>query len=144
MKRTIHVRTLVLLAPLVAAGCGSSGSITGTATLHNKPVASGTVVVVGSDQLPYYGNIEDDGSYTVPRVPTGLAKIAVFSPGPAAQVPADPPAANPRFSRKVPARVFRGDPQKWFPLPDKYQDFNTSGLSMTVTGGVNRLDLELD
>jgi hypothetical protein len=145
MKRSIYAQALVLLAPLLAAGCGVS-SITGTVTFQNKPVASGTVIVIGSDLLPYYGNIEDDGTYTVLKVPRGFAKIAVFSPGPstAALVPSDPPAANPRFSKKVPARAFRGDPQKWFPLPDKYQDFNTSELSLAVTGGLNRLDLELD
>jgi hypothetical protein len=143
MAQPFYAYVLVLFAPLVAAGCGGGGSVTGTVTFRNKAVASGTVVVVGSDLLAYYGNIEDDGTFTVPKVPTGFAKIAVFSPGPGAVRP-DLPAANPGFQTKMPARVFRGDPLKWFPLPDKYRDFDTSRLSMTVTGGVNRLELELD
>src|SRR5207302_4939501 len=99
MKRPVYAHALVLLAPLVAAGCGGVGSVTGTVTFQNKPVASGTVVVVGSDMLPYHGNIEDDGTYTVPKVPTGFAKIAVFSPGPALEEPDRPelPAAKPGF-----------------------------------------------
>jgi hypothetical protein len=146
MKKFLYAHALMLFAPLTV-GCGAGvGSITGTVTFQNKPVASGTVVVVGSDLLPYYGNINDDGTYTVPKVPTGVAKIAVFSPGPDAEAPVRPylPTANPAFQKKVPARVFRGDPQKWFPLPEKYRDFDTSGLSMTVMGEVNQLDLELD
>jgi hypothetical protein len=146
MKRSNYPHILALLAPLVAAGCGGVGSVTGTVTFQNKTVASGTVVVVGSDLLPYYGKIEDDGTYTVPSVPTGFAKIAVFSPGPDTAGPArpEPPAARPGGGRRMPARVFHGDPQKWFRLPDRYRDFDKSGLSMTVTSGENRRDLELD
>jgi hypothetical protein len=144
MKRPICALTLMACAPLAGAGCG--GSITGTVTFQNKPVASGTVVVVGSDMLPHYGTIEDDGGYTVPSVPTGLAKIAVFSPGPDGARPAYPdlPDAEPVLPKRASARVFRGDPQKWFPLPDKYRDFDASGLGLTVTSGENRLDLDLD
>ena len=99
------------LALCQVAGCGPSpGEISGTVTFQGKTLASGTVIIVGSDLLTYYGNIEDDGTYTVAKVPTGPAKIVVFSP----------PA-------------FRADPKKWFPLPKKYEEFETSGLTLTVT-----------
>jgi hypothetical protein len=138
---------LVGVALLGSAGCGrGSGAVTGVVTFQNKTVASGTVIIVGSDLLPYYGNIEADGTYTVPRVPIGFAKIAVFSPGPdsASQFRSDLPAAKPGVEKRALSSVFRGDPKTWFPLPEKYREFDTSGLTLTVGSGVNPRDIELD
>jgi hypothetical protein len=138
-----------LLAAIIfaGAGCGAgSGDVSGTVTFQNKPVASGTVIIVGSDSLPYYSNIQEDGSYLVRKVPTGPAKIVVLSPGPDAGKDGPPIAvmAKPGFERKVRQHVFPGDPKKWFPIPDNYGEFNSSGLSMTIAGGMNQHDIPLD
>jgi hypothetical protein len=130
-----------------AAGCGSKfGEVKGTVSNHGKAVCSGTVLFLGSDQLPYYGTIDDDGGYTVPKVPAGPAKIAVFSPGPDAfkNVDALGIAPDGGIVKKAPPSVFRGDPKKWFPIPDEYQDFAKSRLTVTVTGGLNWHDIALD
>jgi hypothetical protein len=126
-------------------GCSAStGEVTGTVSCRGKSVTSGTVMIVGSDGLVYYGSIEDDGSYCVFKVPTGLAKMAVLSPGPEMIGLHIPIPAKPGFERKAVPRTFRGDPKKWFPLSDKYREFDTSGLTVTVTGGVNEHDISLE
>jgi len=132
--------------PLPLSGCSGSGVVTGTVTFQNKAVTSGTVIIAGSDHLPYYGHINDDGTYPVPHVPTGFARIAVVSPGPvsADQLRSKLEALRPGFQPRAAAPKFHGDPQKWFPLPDKYREFDTSGLTVNVMGGVNPLNIELD
>jgi hypothetical protein len=134
------------LALLASAGCGAeSGAVTGTVSFQGKSVASGTVIIVGADSLPYYGAIQDDGTYTIARVPTGLAKIAVLSPGPDSgpNIRMAYAASQRGFEKKVAPRAFRGDPHKWFPLPEKCAEFDTSGLTLTVTRGTNELDIVL-
>jgi hypothetical protein len=145
-SRRRPVCCLFCLALLASTGCSAgTGAVAGTVTYQGKTVASGTVLIVASDSLPYYGTIQDDGTYTVLKVPTGPAKMAVLSPGPDA-------GKNFELILKVTKRgfegpdrppAFRGDPKKWFPLPDKYREFNDSGLTVTVTGGVNQRDIPL-
>jgi hypothetical protein len=136
---------IIALAIFASAGCGARlGAVTGKVTCKGQVVASGSVVIVGSDLLPHHGLIEEDGTYTVPRVPTGPAKIAVFSPGPDQTFPPDPPNVRPEFKKKTTSPAFRGNPSKWFPIPEKYQDFDASALTLTVAGGVNELDISLD
>ena len=131
---------LVLVA---VTGCGATtGDVTGTVTYQGKVVGSGEVIIAASDSLPYYGAIQDDGSYIVPKVPLGSAKIAVVSP--------DPDAGNDMAfkmtkSIKPPESTpVRGDPSKWFALPDEYRHFDKSNLTVTVIGGMNQRDIRLD
>jgi hypothetical protein len=122
-----------LLGPLVAlvTGCGAgTGDVTGTVSYQGKPVASGTVLIVGADSLPYYGSIQEDGTYTVPNVPLGLGKIAISCPQRVS-------AKGAEFAKR------RSDPKKWFPLPEKYRDFAASGLTVNVAAGETMQDLEL-
>jgi hypothetical protein len=120
--------------------------VTGTVTYQGKTVASGTVIIAGSDSLPYYGAIQDDGTYIVPKVPTGVARITVVSPGPDAGTNAVPLLQINKggLVKAATPPPFRGDMKKWFPLPLEYRDFDKSGLTVTVTAGVNRRDIALD
>jgi hypothetical protein len=64
-------------------GCGSGfGEVSGTVTSRGQLVTSGTVLLLASDKLSHSGIIDDNGRYTIPKVPVGIAKIAVLSPGP--------------------------------------------------------------
>ena len=122
-----------LLGPLVAlvTGCGAgTGDVTGTVSYRGKPVSSGTILIVGDDSLPYYGSIQEDGTFTVPNVALGLGKIAISSPRPNS-------AKGVEFAKR------RNDPKKWFPLPEKYRDFAASGLTVNVATGVTMQDIEL-
>ena len=133
-------------ALLAVAGCGArTGDVTGTVTYQGKTVASGTVIIAGSDDLPYYGVLKEDGSFVVSKVPLGLARIAVVSPGPddGKNVGSILQMTKKGLAKPAARPPFRGDPDKWFPLPKEYRDFDTSGLTVTVTGGVNNRDILL-
>jgi hypothetical protein len=150
-KRNCFYRSLVCcliaLSLLAITGCGAkTGDVTGTVTYQAKTVASGTVIIAGSDGLPYYGIIQDDGTYSVAKVPPGLAKIIVLSPGPDAgkNVAWLPQMVKRGAARPATPPAFRGDPKKWFPLPEKYREFETSGLTVTIAGGTNQRDIPLE
>ena len=137
------------LATAVITGCGAGvGDVTGTVTCGNKTLASGTVVIRGSDMITYHGSIDEDGNYTVSKVPTGPATIVVVSMNP--QVRVNPAALDDmdmmkrRLVKAVPKPMPRSDPKKWFPIPQKYEDFSTTDLTLTVAGGVNEHDIHLE
>lgn len=120
------------------SGCGGSGDVTGKVTYKGKTVASGAVLLFASDQLPYYGAIQSDGTFTIPRVPLGEALIGVNSPDPKTLYA---PAAN-KIGKKMPPSAPL-DPSKWFPLPAKAGDPAASGLTCTIGSGPNVLNLDL-
>lgn len=122
----------------LCAGCGGSGDVTGKVTYKGKPVASGAVLMLASDHLPYYGEIQKDGSFTIPHVPRGAASIGVNSPDP--KVMYAPHAS--KLGKKMPPTTPH-DPRLWFPLPAKVGDPTTSGLTFTVVGGPNVVNLDL-
>jgi hypothetical protein len=142
----------VALVVLVPVACGRDvGSVSGTVRFQDKAVGSGTVLLVGSDGLPRYGNIQADGSYQIKRAPAGPARLAVNSPDPAkaAQIPTrEQPPKNLLPAEKLkqlapPRRPPAADRSTWFPLPAQYGDPNASGLAVEVKRGTNALDLNL-
>jgi hypothetical protein len=136
-------------------GCGrAKGDVHGRVIFQDRtgktrPVASGSVMVIGGDSLPYYGPIQQDGSFTISGVPTGQARATVSSP--------DPRGGSARGATKG----RRGDPdagvaaagrgpqalavsiEDWFPIPAKYADPQTSGLSLTISAGMNPFEILL-
>jgi hypothetical protein len=121
---------------LALAGCGGGvGQVSGTVSFQKKPVQSGTVMIIGSDSLPYYGSINKDGAFAVEKVPAGEAKVAVNSPDP--RGPKARPGGRPVEGRKD------VDPKTWFELPPQYGDFNQSGLTLTVRRGENKFDIDM-
>ncbi len=75
-----RVRLLLLLVlPLMVlgAGCSSEGSISGKVIYQNKPLTGGIVLFTSPDGGSSTSNIAEDGSYTIPKMPTGPVKIAV-------------------------------------------------------------------
>jgi hypothetical protein len=124
---------------LAGAGCGGGlGDISGKVTFQNKTVVTGTVTVIGSDSLPYYGPIDKDGFYTVEKVPVGEAKVGVTSMDPRGV--GLRPGAPKRPVEKGKSDI---DPKLWFPIPPRYGDFNNSGLTLTVKRGPNTYNIEL-
>ena len=148
-NRRLACILIATLATVVITGCGAGvGAVTGTVTCGDKTLASGTVVIRGRDMIPYHGNIDEDGTYTVSKVPTGPATIVVVSMNPQVKVhPAafdDRDMIKRRLVKAVPKPTPRSDPTKWFPIPEKYGDFSTTDLTLTVAGGVNPHDIHLE
>ncbi len=132
------------------SGCGGSrGDISGKVTLQGKTVASGNVMAVASDGIPYYGKIEADGTFKITDVPAGVAKIAVNSPNP---VPDPGKVAAAKAGAKRGGREQENpitatptsDPKLWFAIPAKYGDPNTSGKEVTIKSGANTVNIDLE
>lgn len=127
----------LLAAALAAAGCGPrTATVSGKVTYQGKPVVVGTLTLVAADGSAHQTGLGPDGSFTLPSVPTGPARVGVSSPEP-------PPAGKGSRSGdsrvKVPAPP---PPGAWVRLPDKYADPTTSGVTVTVGGGPADIDLK--
>lgn len=121
---------------LAAGGCApGKGVASGKVTHKGKPVTSGSVTLIASDDLPYAAPINPDGSYSIPGVPNGVVKIGVNSPNPAG-VGRGGRGGSAAFSE---AREGQSSPAPtpasgWVELPEKYADPLKSGLSGAVNG----------
>jgi len=130
----------------LSAGCAPSKTpVKGTVKFNGKPVVYGSVTLVASDGIIYTGEIKEDGTFTIPDVPSGNAKVGVLSPNPTPATGAnvggkglDPGLARgDRRAPPPPESVIKA----WFPIPDKYGDPLTSGLTEEVKSGK---DLAID
>jgi hypothetical protein len=125
------------LLTLAAIGCGGRGDVSGKVSYKGKLLVWGTVQFEGSDGIVKHGNIKPDGTYTVESVATGDAKAAVSS-------------VNPQSSDFQPIQREGQAPRKprpevkgWFPIPEKYDTPSKSGLTYTIKGGTNTIDIDL-
>jgi hypothetical protein len=142
------------LTALSLAGCGRGiARLSGVVRFQGKTVASGTVNAVGVDNRPRIADIGSDGSYTFTDLPAGPVRFFVLSPEPSKDDPDRPrkdlspkkllegvklPPQLPRPARLGP------DSALWFPLPERYSRYDTSGLEAVLQPGENRHDLELE
>jgi hypothetical protein len=132
-------------AAFAAAGCGGMDcTLKGTVTYQGKPVIFGSVVAVGSDGVQRAGKIHEDGAYEIERLPRGPVKLCVLSPEPRNRSDLPPEMqAPPGGPAGPPPDLPRIDKSKWSPLPEQYNDPESSGLSTTVKSGDNHFDIEL-
>jgi hypothetical protein len=128
----------LMLILAAGSGCGPQfGTVQGTVTVDGKPANKGSVIFSGAGNRSAAGTIEPDGSYVAENVPVGEVKVAILQmlggparPGPLQGLPGldDVPAAP---------------PAKPVPIPKKYQNVETSGLTCSVTSGTNEFDIKL-
>lgn len=127
-----------LLAALLAAvpGCGPrTAPVDGKVTYQGKPVVWGSVTLKAADGTVHQVGLNPDGTYHLDGVPAGPAKVGVSSPDPK-------PSARTRAGDDERVKVADGPPPgAWFPLPDKYADPATSGLTVQV-GGPGDIELK--
>ncbi len=127
---------LVLLA--LAPGCGPrTATAAGKVTYRGKPVVWGSVTLKASDGSFHQIGLNLDGTYRLDGVPVGPAAVGVSSPDPAPSARAKA-LSDPR----VPAGPPPVPPGAWFPLPPKYADPATSGVTVQVGGGPGDIDLQ--
>lgn len=151
------IRFLVLAGIIVAmAGCESSTVVTGKVTYKGEPVSTGSVTLVAKSGAVFTGNLNTDGTFSIPAVPTGEVQIAVVGANPGAgtkppppgrgqkgggpagigrggSAPKDgeaPPPPTPGGSLGAPAPAPKGPV-----LPAEYGDPRTSGLTGRVKSG---------
>lgn len=129
---------LSLYCLFLISGCGGgTGDLSGTATYQGQPLRMGSINVVGGDGIIRAATIKDDGSYAVTGISTGTVKIAVTSPDPTKRTL----ASKPKSGATVPPML---DSSKWFAIPDKYGDFEQSGLTFPLQRGDNRFAIDLN
>jgi hypothetical protein len=144
-----RVAGVAALLAVGLAGCGPQAvEVTGRVSYQGKPVGRGSVTLVGSDNLPYTGAIQPDGTYTVASVPAGPVKIGVSTPGGGFRGSERPggakiPRAGGAFEREGAPPVEGPAPPSAVAVPDRYADPLTSGLSGVAKKG-EPLNIELN
>jgi len=128
---------------LVVSGCGKKlGEVTGTVSYKGKNLKNGSVLFSGSDGVEYTTNIDESGQYTA-KVILGDAKVRVTCIDDSAMVnytKALSAASRAKDTKKIPSPPRGGS---FSLIPEKYNDYATSGLSTTVKSGKNPYDIDL-
>jgi hypothetical protein len=130
-----------LLALLLGAitGCGGGqGEVSGTVRCNGKPLPFGTIQFLGPDGVPCAGQIRPAGTFSV-GVPVGEAKVIISC--------VDQPRMG-RFTRQLTASRGRAAPppltsRSFSLIPQRYSDWNTSGLTVVVKRGKTTQDFAL-
>jgi hypothetical protein len=143
--RLLPLAGLALAAGLMT-GCGPrTTTVTGKVAFKGKPVLSGNVAVVTSDNMNHTTMIQPDGTFKLEGVPVGPCKIGVNSPNPNPDARAEEPGKGPR--KKDTATTIGGKrpspaedrppvpPGSWFEIPDVFLDPLTSTLTGTIKPG---------
>ncbi len=132
------------LALLSLIGCGGQAKVTGKVTMKGTPLNGGQLLLTVNNQ-PQTTVIQPDGSYTFEKIPVGTYKVGVIT------VPPKPPPGPAPKEMKMDASKMGGpagavpDPGvKLMPIPAKYNDPETSGLTLTVKSGQHKQDIPLD
>jgi hypothetical protein len=125
------------LLTLAAVGCGGRGDVSGKVSYKGKALVFGTVQFEASDKTIKQANIAQDGSYSIPGVPVGEAKVAVSSDNPRSS------AFQPLQREGMPPPPPLPEVKGWFPIPPGYQDLSKPKLTYTVKSGKNTYDIDL-
>lgn len=148
------MRTILgLLVLLLLSGCGGDpglnrgGVLTGEVTIDGKPVTAGTVLVVSeNDRYAVTGFINEYGKYSVKEPPLGMCKVAIRTKD---KIGSKRPPGGAKGG-KVGAGsggMVLPEPDEmgltYVPIPDKYEEAGTSGLTVEVKAGKQEHALEL-
>jgi hypothetical protein len=137
MTRSVVTVAGLLAALSLAVGCGpGTGTAAGKVTYRGRPVVWGSVTLKAADGSIHQIGINLDGTYRLDHVPVGLAQAGVSSPDPAPS-----PRVKALGDPRVPAGPPPVPPGAWFPVPAKYADPATSGVTVQVGGGPTDIDL---
>jgi hypothetical protein len=150
----IAVGCTLFLSLLMLIGCSSKDknlSLSGKVTYKGEPVTGGSLSLIPTDGKtpPVNTKINGDGTYMI--VPPALGKLNVTvetesirgmkSGGPVyANVPKGPNGED--MSDKLPKRDAASQ-QNYKPIPPKYSQAATSGLSVDIHSGKNEKTFDL-
>jgi hypothetical protein len=138
--RAAHA-ALLGLAVALCAGCGSGGVgvISGKVTVEGKPLKKGSIHFLSEvgNRDAFTASISD-GTYRIPDVPAGPAKVYISTP------PEQPdPETGPKGGDLLPPPKLTTGPRPKSPIPEKYLSADTSELSLTVKKGENTFDVNM-
>jgi hypothetical protein len=140
---------LGFITSLGAAGCSSKGTISGKITYQGKPVTAGTVTFVPEKGGGAFTASIQEGEYKVEHVPPGPAKIAVSTPSSSSakryiEKMQPPPEMLKKGAPDRPAgEPVKPSAQPTVPIPPKFQNPETSGLTYTVKSGQQNFDIPI-
>jgi hypothetical protein len=134
------IRCLPLALILASAGCtGGEAEFSGHVTYRGQPLYRGSITVVGSDNVPHIAAIGEDGSFRFEKVPAGVAKIGIQCPEPVAVDAAPTTDLGKKLFASGLAPTSTDGRKRWFTIPDKYGNPETSGLTVEIgTPSTNR------
>ncbi len=122
---------LLAITCCLPAGCApgypEASPVVGRVTVNGEPLGSGEVQFLSSDGLVATGRVEPDGSY----------RLTTFQPDDGAM-----PGSH-QVSVKSQQSTGLGIDSLFEPVPARYADPETSGLTASVTDGMNQIDLPL-
>jgi hypothetical protein len=133
---------VVLLAALLGpalSGCGSRevyGHISGKVTFEGKPLSEGLVFFSNNDKgIHMSGDVKPDGSYEIITAKGAGLPLGTY------QVRVRPPLEP--LPMGAGASLVAPKPKNYPNIPEKYREYETSGLSLTVKDGDNPLDIPM-
>jgi len=129
---------LGLVCLVVLAGCASPDTnIRGRVTYKNQPLVTGVVSLLFADGTLASGQIDPDGNFMIVTTSHGHARVGVWSP--------KPTSADASLKRdEAPSVGSNPNAAKWFEIPAKYSNPETSGKEVTVGTGRVTIDIALD
>ena len=149
----VRIRMILLPAVVVGlvglSGCGAAvGSIKGRVMYKGKNLPSGTVTFLGAKNDVASSPIASDGTYDIPKVSVGQAKVTVSMP----VAPPVPPGKTMDASKMKggadptggtgTAPAAPAGPR--VSIPPHYQNPETSKLTFDVKPGPQPYDIKLD
>jgi hypothetical protein len=139
MRRLALICLPLFFLCLLAAGCGSEGSVSGKVSYKGQPVKAGSIHFF--PEKGQGGNfssiIQPDGSYSVSKLPRGQAKITVdvsSGGGPPPAVFKQRGGAQIAAAMKKQGMDGKGGDTS-LKVPPKFSDPEKSGLTIDVKGG---------
>jgi hypothetical protein len=136
-KRAFFAPLLIVIASTMPGCGGSSGTVSGSVRFRGESVTAGVVAFFGSDGKVTSAPISRDGRYEASDVPLGDVQVTVSTP---------PPGPSKEIAAKNPMMKRRGyvpSDDKAISVPARYSRPATSDLRLTVTGGSQNYDIEM-
>jgi hypothetical protein len=133
------------IAMILCAGCVEKKSdVKGKVSYNGKAVEKGEVTLLSSKGTTHFGEIQSDGTYIVKGVPSGMAKLKV------GWIDESAIEYNRQLAMKMRENKGGGipkdkslNPKAVMASPEKYADFDKSGLTVDVQGTVTEFNIEI-
>ena len=113
------------------------GVVSGRVLFQGQPVTGGVVTFHPEKGAPVSGQVNEDGSYQIKKLPVGDYKVAVGTQNLGPANPGQPGKAG--KDNKLPG----GPGPRVIPLPEKYASPSTSGLTRKVEPGPQPFEIQL-